>query len=467
MTSSHAGLAAPARPRIALDGYNLALESGTGVATYARNLSFALRDLGYSVDVLYGNRTSRWPRWDETKKDLDLLQEIAFFDSGMIPHSPLPRFAQAALRLIESIFGQTAIHTPITGNVISDTYKSRMPHFDNIWTISELFKTAFDHFDLHGMRMLARIPSAPQIMHWTYPLPIKVKGAKNIYTLHDLVPLRLPYTTLHNKRTYARMVRMLAKTADHIVTVSECSKRDIINLLGVSEDRVTNTYQSVEIPAKYAQKPEELVRNEIEGTVGIPYKNYFLFFGAIEPKKNIGRLIQAYLASGVDTQLVLVGKKAWKSEEEFKLLYDDHIRSLITRGDLAHGERTTVHRTVVQFDYAPFPLLVSIIRGAKAVLFPSLYEGFGLPVLEAMSLGTPVMTSNTSSIPEVVGDAAITVDPYDTHEMAMAIKALDTNAELRATLSAKGRKQAALYAPDIYHRRLKELYQRLAPSSVG
>ena len=169
-----------------------------------------------------------------------------------------------------------------------------------------------------------------------------------------------------------------------------------------------------------------------------------------------GKLIEAYLASGVKGPLVIVGKKAWKSEGELRLLFNDHIQYLQSEGPYTF----TRHR-VMQLEYAPFPLLVSLIRGARGVLFPSLYEGFGLPVLEAMLLGAPVMTSNTSSLPELVGDAALTVDPYNTAAMAQAIQALDSDAALRARLSAAAPLQADLFNPSRYQDRLQALYARL------
>jgi glycosyltransferase involved in cell wall biosynthesis len=288
---------------------------------------------------------------------------------------------------------------------------------------------------------------------------LRIPGAKNIYTFHDLVPLRLPFATLDNKRRYYKLVKLLASKADHIVTVSETSRKDIINLLGVPDDKITNTYQSVEIPEKYAGKSDDQVKREVEGTVNVSYKNYMLFFGAIEPKKNVGRLIEAYLASKVDTPLLIVGKFVWKTEQEFKLLNDDATSYLEQLGSLTYRRRR-----IIQMDYAPFPLLVSLIKGAKAVLFPSLYEGFGLPVLEAMKLGTPVLTSTEGSTPEVAGDAALLIDPYDTRAIADGISALDTEEDLRASLSAKGLQRADLFTPEAHARRLAAVYGRVLAS---
>src|SRR5262249_49357438 len=157
----------------------------------------------------------------------------------------------------------------------------RLPYYDEIWNATALFERAQRFFDFCGNRATVSLHKPPDIAHWTYPLPLRVAGAKNVYTLHDLVPLRLPYTTLDQKRRYFRLVRMIARQADHIITVSENSRRDIISLLGVPEDRITNTYQAVEIPDHYATLPEDALKQRIESTFGLAYREYMLFYGAI------------------------------------------------------------------------------------------------------------------------------------------------------------------------------------------
>lgn len=433
--------------RVMIDGRNLSLEKGTGVATYARNLSYCLHDMGYQVEVLYGSRAA--PGRSE------LMKEIAFFDTNA---GDIPRWLQILRSVREAMtapFGYEATRVPITGTVIKDTFKSRLPYYDAIYNSPDLFRKAHELFGIFNRLHRVHVSPKPDLVHWTYPLPLRIKGATNIYTLHDLVPLRLPYTTLDNKRRYFKLVSKIAKTADHIITVSESAKADITNLLKISPDRVTNTYQSVSIPEKYANKPLEVVQREVEGTFGLSFKNYYLFWGSIEPKKNIGRLIEGYLASGVSAPLVIVGAQAWKSDEELKLLYDDNIRSLIQIGN-----ETRVKSKVIQLSYASFPLLVSLIRGAKATLFPSLYEGFGLPVLESMLLRTPVITSTTASIPEVAGEAAILVNPYDTHELAKAIRAVDADEGLRESLVERGAERSKLFSNVAYMHRLRAVYQR-------
>lgn len=404
--------------------------------------------LGHHVGVLYGTRASPSPN--------RLLREIAFFDDRVGTAPPWLIAWRRARRMLYSVYGELASPVPVTGTVVAHAFRDRLPHYDEIWNAQDLFSQAHVHFSVAGTRLKVRVPNRPQLMHWTYPLPLRIPGATNIYTLHDLVPLRLPYTTLDNKRRYFRLSRMLARGADHIVTVSEASKRDIMALLGLAEDRVTNTYQAVDIPRRLRDLPMPQVQAEIAGSFGLQAGQYWLFFGAIEPKKNVGRLIQAYLASGVPGPLVIVGKKAWKSEEELKLLYDDHVKYLVQEGSTLR----TRHR-IMMLDYVPFRLLVNLIRGARAVLFPSLYEGFGLPALEAMLLGTPVITANTASMPEVVGDAALQVDPYDISALVQAIQAVDRDPALRARLAEAGPRQAMLFSPERYAARLEALYARL------
>ncbi len=432
---------------IMIDGFNLGLEKGTGVATYARNLSYACRDIGLRTEILYGapfgpGRSS-------------LLREISFFD----PHQPQnawERIARDLQRLMPRPFGPRAFEVPVTGDVIIESQRSRMPHFDRIWNANDLFGAATTQFALTNGFMPVRDLPPVDIMHWTYPLPLTLPGAKNIYTLHDLVPLRLPYTTLDHKARYLRLSQKLVQTADHIVTVSETSRNDIIELLGCPPDKVTNTYQAAEIPEKYLHRSEDEVRNDIEGAFGLPYKGYFLFFGAIEPKKNVGRLIEAYLGSQIEAPLVLLGNTAWKAEQELRLI------SATTNQYVEQvGSRTFTRERVRKLEYAPFSLLTSVIRGAKATVFPSLYEGFGLPILESMLLGTPVITSDLGATAEIAGDAALLVDPYDTRSIALAMRELDTNETLRADLVARGRVRAEFFSMARYAERVKSLYDRL------
>ncbi|MFM5886128.1 MAG: glycosyltransferase family 4 protein, partial [Novosphingobium sp.] len=158
----------------------------------------------------------------------------------------------------------------------------------------------------------------------------------------------------------------------------------------------------------------------------------------------------AYLSLSTSTPLVIVGTRAWGSEVELRLLQKDEIQPL-----------KATFKNVRRIDYLPRNLLMRLVRGAKAVAFPSLYEGFGLPALEAMMLGTPVITSTTSSLPEVVGDAALKVDPYSVPDIAAALRALDGDAALRANLAEQGKARAQNFTMDRYQQALRGMYDQV------
>jgi glycosyltransferase involved in cell wall biosynthesis len=436
--------------RIFYDGLNLSLTQGTGVATYTRVLTRVVRDLGYDIGIVYTS--------PQTPPKDRLLREIAFFDEKGAIRTPVTR------QIIDWITDQVRGFAPIKplpvafdGVVVNRQFEMTWPAEHQAFATRRLFANARSHFVRTNSFFNLDFDPKPEIFHCTYPLPLRAKSARNVYTIHDLVPLRLPFTTLDNKRQMFRLLKKIARQADHIVTVSENSKRDIIELLGVEEDRVTNTYQAVHFPDAYRDRPNETVAEQLEGSFGLEFREYLLFFGALEPKKNVGRLIEGYLSSGVDIPLVLVASEGWNNAAETKL-----IAALRDRQRLEAQSDRKPRRTVHRFDYAPFSMLVTLIRGARAVVFPSLYEGFGLPVLEAMVLGTPVITSRESSVPEIAGDAALLVDPYRTDEIAAAIRTIAKDAGLRAELSRRGQAQAEKFSVDRYRERVGALYRALA-----
>jgi glycosyltransferase involved in cell wall biosynthesis len=294
------------------------------------------------------------------------------------------------------------------------------------------------------------LDTQPDIFHFTYPVAIKGKSSQNIYTIHDLMPLRLPFATMDNKKNTLRLLKKVATNADHIVTVSENSRKDIISLLGVDENRVTNTYQAVTFPQEYLDRSEEAIANFLHVRYGLEMFGYLIFFGALEPKKNVERLIEGFLLSRVDIPLVLVVGRGWDNARETALLSEIKARA---------GEQTCP--TIRSLDYVDRSTLVTLIRGAKALVFPSLYEGFGLPVLEAMMLGTPVVASAKGALEEVTGEAAVLVDPYDVDDIARGITAIVSDPDLCAEMSRRGIAQAAKFSPAHYRQRVQALYASL------
>ena len=424
------------RREIGIDGYNLAMPRGTGIATYGRTLAATLQDGGHAITGVFGLHVGR---------DLP-LRETMFFDrvgqeatGKRIFGGKWQRRLKTWHATIDRRLGAEALEVPLTDRVDKQAFAERLPAFDRLVSSPGLFPLAMRYFNAHRRFLTLRMERPPEIMHWTYPVPVRLEGARNIYTVHDLVPLRLPYTTLTDKPQFSRLLKGCAAEGDHLCTVSEFSRADIIDQCGVAPDFVTNTYQTALLPSEIEAETWDASAAQVEGLFGLPAHGYFLFFGAVEPKKNIGRLLEAFLGLGLETPLVLVGARAWLSEGELLLLPESDPR-------------------IIRLDYLGRNALLRLMRAARAVLFPSIFEGFGLPVLEAMQLGTPVLTGNGSSLPEVAGDAALLVDPYSTAAIAAGIARLDADADLRATLSTAGPGQAARFSADAYLPRLEAMY---------
>lgn len=435
---------------ILYEANSLTLKAGTGIATYARSLAQAARRLGHEPDVLFGVERN-------LARAQDRLNEVLAFDAvSEIEEEDLwqkaVRFANYPFNMLT---GLKPVHLPRSGLVIGPMADALMP-FRNVFVTTRLVDLAMAHFKIYGRLAQIRLVQEPSLFHATHPIPIAIRGRPNIHTIHDLVPLRLPYTTLDNKKYFYKLLTKLAATADHIVTVSEHSRRDIVEFLGVDERRVTNTYQSIDIPESLAARADDEVARELARTFSLDFGGYFLFYGAIEPKKNISRMIDAYAASGSNRPLIIAGGDGWQNCGDLQKIADTRFSNF--RID---GSGVTRHRQVRRLRYLPQDQLISLIRGARAVLFPSIYEGFGLPVAELMFLGTPVLTSNVSSLPEVAGDAALLIDPYSIDAISRAIAALDRDDELCGDLSRRGRVQAQKFSPAAYDDRLRKLYDGL------
>ena len=435
------------RATICIDGFNIALAKGSGIATYGRNLLSTIADLGMDGQVLYGPAAKR--------SSNNVVNETALVDADRPGKKMkrLDRFAKTAT----SRFGRTAWPITPSGEVVWPSRGGGRPQASAYWAAQDLFQIGNRAFDVYGKETPVAFDASgdvpkPDAMHWTATLPLYARDVPNIYTIHDLIPLRLPHTTMDDKAIYMAMCKALADRADHIAVVSETTRQDVIRLLGVPEDRVTNTYQAVNLPETLTGRTQADVTIELEGVFNLGWKDYFLHFGAIEPKKNLGRIVEAYLASGLETPLVIVGGRAWLDEGETALL------NQVMKDGGPSAQR------IRRYEFMPFSLLISLIRGAKATLFPSLYEGFGLPVLESMALSTAVLTSTGGSLPEVAGDAAISVDPYDVQAMTRGLRALDADEALRDDLVRRGLAQAAKFSVEAYQGRLSDMYGRLGLS---
>lgn len=434
------------RPTVGVDGHNLALARGTGVATYARAVCRDVVAAGWGLDLVYGiNVTDAVPAAN---------RETLFY--GRLSETPMPppkTLKARTKRFLMLPRARDLVPIERLGRVIAPELHDRAPASDRLFTLRSLFTISATYFRRYGRFLPIRMPNPPVVMHWTYPVPVRLEGAANIYTVHDLVPLRLPHTSLEDKVYHERLLRRCLIEGTHIATVSERSREDLIEWIGADPARVVNTYQPVDTPTDILDGDPDALDSWLGRLFDLHRHGYFLFFGAIEPKKNVRRLIEAYLQTGIETPLVIVGHDGWHADRELTLLAG------------GHGVALSGARAIRRIDYLPRAMLMRLVRGARAVLFPSIYEGFGLPAAEAMAMGVPVLTSNTGASPEIAGDAAITIDPYDVDEIASAIALLDGNAVLRARLGQTARESMRRFSPANHQTALAALYKGAAPDA--
>ena len=437
---------------VLIEGRNLALSQGTGIASYARNLADTLRGMGYELDLLFDTefRLSRdRPEWNELQ-----LYDMSNRQGPRITR--LRRYRRAFRYLTVPPMALEAREVAETDLVADRSVFPGLHGFGRRMAIEMLFLRADQHLLRYGRRLTVKPLRQPRLFHATHPAAIEVKDCPNVYTVHDLVPLHLPHMTLDNKRAFHKPLSAIAEGADRIVTVSENSRRDFLHYFDVPEDRVINTYQAVSLPAEYLQRSGEEKAREV-AAFGLTPQKYFVFVGALEPKKNLERLIDAYLAAGSDHPLVIVGKFGWGFERIVEKLQRVQERPPVG----LDGMPSKLTERIIHLSYLPFTQVLSLIENARALLFPSLYEGFGLPALEAMLLGTPVISANTSSLPEVVGEAGLLVDPYDPVSITRAVRTIDQDGDLREELKKRGPVQASLFSPERFTERMTAVYDGL------
>ena len=293
---------------------------------------------------------------------------------------------------------------------------------------------------------LARL--RPDLFHAPhYALPA-LAPCRAVVTIHDCIHLIFPqYLQRRLAYTYARsMFRVAVHRARHILTVSEASKKDILRFFDVPADKITVIYNAID--DRFFEEPPEAEIVRVRERYQL-HERFVMYGGNVSPHKNIERLIEAFVLLRQDGL--------------------DDLKLLITGGEVSRYSalrravhRHNLHQHVRFLGYQSETTLAALYRLADVFVFPSLYEGFGLPPLEAMASGTPVVVSNVSSLPEVVGDGAVQVNPYDPRAIADGIHRTLGDTQLRARLRERGLARARLFSGSASASRLHAIYQQLA-----
>jgi glycosyltransferase involved in cell wall biosynthesis len=238
------------------------------------------------------------------------------------------------------------------------------------------------------------------------------KRIKTVMTVHDLVPALFPKLSNFTKYIYYKYVmRFVFPLVDYFIVPSQSVKRTLLNCFNIRPERIGVVYEGVSNEFRPGSKQK---------------KNYILSVGTVEPRKNFRRVIDAFMHLkenyNIPEKLLIVGKKGWSCEDIYKI-------------------PRALENSILFTGYVSQSELIDLYQNAKLFVYPSLHEGFGLPVIEAMASGCPVVTSNLSSLPEISGDAAVLVDPYSVNDIAQSMLKIMEDEFFAASLAKKGLKQ--------------------------
>ncbi len=278
------------------------------------------------------------------------------------------------------------------------------------------------------------------------PYGLKKNGIKSIVTIHDLIFMRYPeYFPWIDRRVYLSKVKHAVNESDCIIAICEQTKEDLINFLNVQPEKIQVCYQSCHEQFQAGPSNDEaiqLVRNKYKLE-----QDYFLFVGALEERKNILNLIEGFSYFGPSRELIIIGRNCeYRNQIELKI------------------KQTNMDNSVRILTDVPSEDLPALYTGADIFCFPSFFEGFGIPLIEAMFCGTPVITSEGSCFPEVAGKGALYVNPLSSFQIAKAMYEITTKPELREQLMMEGAKQVEKFSSENTNQRLNEVYQQVMNS---
>jgi glycosyltransferase involved in cell wall biosynthesis len=288
------------------------------------------------------------------------------------------------------------------------------------------------------------VPNAT-LFHATEHLLLPLRGVPTVLTVHDLIFRLLPEQHKLLNRWYLNLsMPLYCRRATHIIAVSEQTRRDVVSAYGIPVEKITVIYEAAD--ARFQVQSAEAEAGA-RARYHLP-ERYLLFVGTIEPRKNLTRLLTAFerlLTEELTDALVIVGKRGWLTGDFYAAL-----------------ERSPAKPAVLFPGFIPDEDLPAIYAGAQALVMPSLYEGFGLPVLEAMACATPVACSNNASLPEIAGDAALLFDPAEVDDISDTLRRILLDSDLQAHLGEAGLRRASQFSWERAAQETLALYQRLA-----
>src|SRR6266508_1223562 len=279
------------------------------------------------------------------------------------------------------------------------------------------------------------------------PLGAPLRRMRMVLTIHDMGYLHFPETHTPMHRRYLRLSTLWsARAADRIIAISGATRDDLVRYTGMRPDKITVIHHGVSERFRPVVDRDSIQATQSRYGITAPY---FCYIGTLQPRKNLVRLIEAF--ARVETRDLrleagsIAGISSLKPQASSLNLVIAGKRGWLTEAIERRAAELGLANRVIFTGYVPDEDVPALLSGALGFVFPSLYEGFGMPVLEAMACGAPVLAANTSSLPEVTGDAALLVDPTDAGAIAAGLARLANDASLRADLRARGRARAAQF----------------------
>ena len=413
---------------VLIDSHDLSLPNGTGIKSYGLSLIAVLKQLGAHPDLLVSARGNRNP----------LVARAMLYDPSARQERAVRGWPKAFKHFLFK--SKQANYLPPNDTIGFPVPETVFPFGLGCSTLFNCYRVAQTLQARFKKTSTFRTKKNYHIWHATQPLPLRHEKAAQVTTVHDLIPILQPHFCDEIRPLFFQRVEEAVRNSRAIAVDSEHTKKDLQNYFSVPDEKLTVVHPISHL-SRAACSDSEI--DQTMKSLNLRREGYILCVGTIEFRKNLRRLVEAYLRLDSKLTLVLVGKMGHGGPMELEV-----IKNLKRR----------TGQDVRLLDYVPGYMMPSLYQSANCLAFPSLYEGFGLPVLEAMMSGCPVVCSNATSAPEVAGDAAHYIDPEDTESLMNGLACVTGDAAYRQTLIERGRIQSQAFSVESFARQITELY---------